>query len=379
MTDSANSDSSASPYVDSGRRGLYFPKKAYSGGEIPTFREIRDRLPAPILEGNPEYLDLYWSCWELAFRGLKQPQGPSPFVSDYVDEAFSNCIFQWDTIFMLLFMRYAHHVFPAIESLDNFYCRQYESGYICRQIGEWDGEDYVFKQREDTINPPLWAWAEVESYRVTGDTSRFESVIPVIDRHAEWLERHMRKPDTAHGLFWNSPLGCGMDNIPLAGSGWVCMSSQMVLLYRNLAYMLKAVGRDERAGHYTGMADEIAGQINRHMWHADDGFYYNVDDAGEPLRVKTVAGFWPMLAGVADHQQARWLLFHLRNEKEFWRPLPFPSVAADEPTYICDGGYWLGGVWAPTNVMIIKGLERYGLETGAGTIFSFDEIATVAC
>jgi glycogen debranching enzyme len=28
--------------------------------------------------------------------------------------------------------------------------------------------------------------------------------------------------------------------------------------------------------------------------------------------------------------------------------------------YAADGGYWRGGVWAPTNVMIIKGLEQYG-------------------
>lgn len=40
----------------------------------------------------------------------------------------------------------------------------------------------------------------------------------------------------------------------------------------------------------------------------------------------------------------------------------FPTLAADDPHYQGDGGYWLGGVWAPTNYVIIKGLERCGQE-----------------
>ena len=40
----------------------------------------------------------------------------------------------------------------------------------------------------------------------------------------------------------------------------------------------------------------------------------------------------------------------------------FPTLAADAPEYQADGGYWLGGVWAPTNYAIIKGLELTGYE-----------------
>jgi glycogen debranching enzyme len=53
---------------------------------------------------------------------------------------------------------------------------------------------------------------------------------------------------------------------------------------------------------------------------------------------------------------------HLRDPREFWRPFVFPTLAADDPHYESDGSYWLGGVWAPTNYVIIKGLERYGQE-----------------
>ncbi len=37
-----------------------------------------------------------------------------------------------------------------------------------------------------------------------------------------------------------------------------------------------------------------------------------------------------------------------------------PTLAADEPGFNPAGGYWNGAVWAPTNRMIVEGLENYG-------------------
>ena len=39
-----------------------------------------------------------------------------------------------------------------------------------------------------------------------------------------------------------------------------------------------------------------------------------------------------------------------------------PTLSADDPNYRADGGYWLGSVWAPTNYMVLKGLENSGAE-----------------
>jgi len=365
-------------YEDSGKRGMYFSKKDYTGSSIPTFKENRAKLPSPILENNPEYVALYWKAWSLAFDHFKRPPQGSPFVSDYIDEAFSPSIFQWDTIFMLMFARYGHSIFPAIQSLDNFYSRQYENGYICREIQEADGKDYVFVGREHTVNPPLFAWVEVESYKVTGDQSRFTSVLPPLIHYAEWLEKNRKKENTKHGLYWNTGLGSGMDNIPLQGSGWVDMSSQMVLFYRNLAFMCSEVKQNDDAKKYESLANDISQRINQMMWNEVDGFYYNVDDNGVQQKMKSIGGFWPMLAGIADLQQAKRLLTHLKDSKSFWRSIPFPSLAADEKEYRPDGKYWLGGVWAPTNVMVLKGLEQYGRESDNATDYSFNEFATIA-
>jgi hypothetical protein len=350
---------SSAQYEDSGKRGLYFGKKEYTEIPIPVFTESKDKLPSPVIENNPEYIALYWKAWELAFSHYKRPPVGSPFVSDFIDEAFLPNIYQWDSIFMIMFARYAHSLFPAIQSLDNFYCRQHENGYICREIAEQTGEDIIYDSLIHTINPPLFSWAEVESYKVTGDKSRFEAVLPVLEKYTEWLEINRKKPGTQHGLYWQTGLGSGMDNTPRTGSAWTDMSAQMVMCYNDMAEMYEQIGRKAEGEKHRIKAKEIADKINSMMWNEEDGLYYDLDDAGKQVKCKTVGCFWPMLAGIASKEQAERLIINLKDPESFWRHMPFPSLAANDPHYESDGKYWLGSVWAPTNVMIIKGINKY--------------------
>ncbi|HMA63477.1 MAG TPA: trehalase family glycosidase [bacterium] len=368
----------------SDQRGQYFYKKNYTPEPIPEYNKIKDDLPVPVLSDNQEWIDMYWYSWKLAYNRIKSPQKDSPFVSNWLDEAFSQNIFQWDTIFMIMFARYGHHIFPSVNSLDNFYCLQHESGYIGREYRESDGKAIHFKDGnlfhpqgwQNTINPPLFSWAEIESFQLSGDTARLTKVIPVLEKYAQWLERegrpgaknwekNGRRSQSKHQLYWNTPLGSGMDNTPRPiqkGSGWIDMSAQMVIMYDNLAKMCRITGKLEKASHYEQKSNIITKKINKWCWNSDDGIYYDVDREGEQFSKKTAASFWPLLAEVADSMQAEKLTQHLKDPQEFWRPFVFPTLAADEPEYSPDGNYWRGSVWAPTNVMIIKGLEKYGYE-----------------
>ena len=75
-----------------------------------------------------------------------------------------------------------------------------------------------------------------------------------------------------------------------------------------------------------------------------------------------------MIAGIASSEQTSRLVDHLKDSLSFWRKIPFPTLAADQEGYSSSGNYWHGGVWAPANYMVIKGLEKYG----------YDAIATLA-
>jgi len=341
-------------------QGVYFSKKSYVDEPIPVFADSKKLLPTPVLESNPELVELYWATWQLGFKNFKKPQPGSGFVSNFMDEGFSPKIFQWDTIFMVMFARYGFKAFPAIQSLDNFYIKQHADGFICREIKEDDGQDFHKESEGESVNPPLFSWAEMENYRVTGDKSRMAMVFPVLEKYTAWLETSRKKPNTAHNLYWNNPLGSGMDNTPRRGSGWVDMSSQMVIQYNDLAAMSAELGKQDKAAQYRARADEIGKLINKWMWNEADGLYYDVDDKGKQVKWKTAGCFWPMLAGVTSPAQEQKLMANLKDPNSFWRQNVFPTLAADQKHYDPTGRYWRGGVWAPTNYAIIRGLSLRG-------------------
>jgi hypothetical protein len=121
-------------------RGLYFPKKAYAPAPLPSFETLKSRLPAPIDDAHPLWVKTYWKTWELAFRNFHEPPPGSGFVSQFIDAAFNDNIFLWDSAFMTLFTNYGAPLVPGIETLDNFYARQHADGEICREIVRSTGQ-----------------------------------------------------------------------------------------------------------------------------------------------------------------------------------------------------------------------------------------------
>ena len=71
-----------------------------------------------------------------------------------------------------------------------------------------------------------------------------------------------------------------------------------------------------------------------------------------------------MLAGISDEHQVEKMILNLKDPKSFWRHDVFPSLAANVPGYKPSETYWAGAVWAPTNAMIIKGLDCYSSVEG---------------
>ena len=181
--------------------GIYFAGKGNKGTPLPTFDQVKDPLPAPILETKPDWIAMYWRCWQISFEHLKAPKQGSPFISNWQGQGngFLDRLFQWDSCFMVMYGRYANSEFPAVASLDNFNCRQHQNGYICREYFVKNAADARFGHNggyndptgwKNSINPPLFAWAECESFnKVTGDKSRFALVLPVLEKYVEFLNR----------------------------------------------------------------------------------------------------------------------------------------------------------------------------------------------
>ena len=368
---------------------MYFAKKEYVPRPLPTFAETRDKLPNPIYDENPLYVQMYWKTWELGFRNFYEPKPGSGFVSQFIDAAFNENIFLWDTCFLTMFCNYGHPLVPGIGSLDNFYAKQYEDGEICREINRTTGLDFTqwvnadrqdlfsrwgrfsvkYVDRDvpqppprltlDALNHPIFAWAELESFRVTGDRARLVLVYEPLVRYYRILQKYIRQGNGLYMTDWAS-----MDNSPrvpyLAKGGTaIDTSSQMVLFARQLAEMAELLGNAADAKLYRHEATELSALINEKMWNPQRKFYFDLTVDGQQAPVKTIAAYWNLLAGVASAEQADALAAELRNPSTFGRKHRVPTTPADEKGFNPSGGYWRGAVWSPTNTMVVRGLERY--------------------
>jgi len=384
------------------RLGIYFAKKSYAPKPLPSFEELRNQLPSPIDDDNPLWVKAYWKAWELAFKNFHQPAPGSGFVSQFIDAAFNQNIFLWDSSFMTMFCNYAYPLAPGISTLDNFYAKQHEDGEISREIVRATGVDFkpwmnsedrplfsrwgwpsykdkpdtdrddpvTYKRRKiptpnpvltlDALDHPILAWAELQHYQITGDRHRLQEVWEPLVHYYQALHKYLRQGNGLYVTDWAS-----MDNSPrnmyLKGGGTgIDISSEMVLFARELSEMGKALGKEKEAKAYSKDADKLARRINRRMWNKKKKFYFDLQLNGKRAPIMTIAAYWTLLAKVAPPKRAAALAAELENPETFGRRNLVPTLAANQPGFDPEGGYWRGSVWVPTDTMVIQGLENYG-------------------
>src|SRR5215211_7542368 len=120
-------------------------------------------------------------------------------------------VFMWDSAFILLFARYGRRTFDFQRTLDNLYASQHPDGFICREIGTFDGKDRFERFDAASTGPNVIPWTEWEHYGDTADSDRLGRVFPVLVSYHRWLRRHRT---WRNGTYWTSGLGSGMDNQP---------------------------------------------------------------------------------------------------------------------------------------------------------------------
>ena len=313
--------------------------------------------------------------------------------------------FLWDTCFNVLWgAKEPKGTFPVLESMDNLYKLADAEGFVSRQY-EANGEPAWAGEHPIAFAPPLLAWAERELFASGfSDRSRLAEVYPKLVRHHRACARRFRRTD---GLYFGDWWGCGMDDLPrwprdfdraeairtgipytketrvshkgkeLDGrtarirscfcwnrqAGWIDMSSQMALDALSLARIAEALGKTDEASAWRTEHAAIAAAINAKCWSEELDFYCDVGPDGIIPR-RHAGGFWVLLAEVATKDRAARVVKTLMDLKLFNRPIPFPTLPADDPDYGPEDphSYSCGVVWPPTNYSVVKGLRVMGFE-----------------
>ncbi len=337
--------------------------RQYTPTPIPAYDPAQ--LPALIADDHPAWIKTYEKAWQLGFKNLRQPEPDSGFVANFIDTAFNANTFMWDSCFMTMFGRYGRRVFDFMGTLDNFYAKQHHTGFICREISTYDGTDFFTPFDPRGTGPNIMAWTEWLDYQTSGDVDRLRAIFPALVAYHRWWRDWRSWPD---GSYWTTGLGSGMDNqsrVPDSSAhhrhyAWVDATMQQALNCRILLKMAAVIDRAEFNAELATEYAQLREVVNARMWDEASAFYYDVAPDGSFTLTKSIGAYWGLLAGIVPDDRAQKLIAHLADPTLFNRPHRVPSQAADSGAgYVATGGYWLGGVWPPTNYMVLRALTEY--------------------
>lgn len=355
--------------------------------ELPLYKDIKHKLPELVWVGHNDAIQCYYRAWEIAFSNLRESKEESRFVSNYIDCAFFTFSFMWDSSFIVMFGKYAGHIFNFQKTLDNFYSHQHKDGFITRQLFQSVNGARFAKDDPASTGPNILPWSEWEYYCITKDTERLKKIFYPLLAYHKWLQLNRTWPS---GGYWSCGLACGMDNQPrvpkeyssLCSHGfmtWLDICAQQYLSGNILLKIAKIIDREQDAEWLKEEQSLLYKLINEQMWDEKSAFYYDMLRDGSLNYVKSIGAYWTMLAGITPKERADKFVEHLDNENEFKRPFRIPSLSADHPDYYDRGDYWRGSVWAPTNYMVLKALDKYGYNDLAYDIASnyLDNVVSV--
>jgi putative isomerase len=292
---------------------------------------------------------------------------PFPGTTDLLLTGYPyNEYYDWDLYFENIYLTYYGISDYCFTNLKMFLKRQQPDGFISRSlIKNRDRQDFKpflaqLALMGSKMNPNGFEWMRPDAY----------------DRLKKYLDRWMQFDGDHNGLpVWNSADHSGMDNqwsragdLNSFQDEGVDLACELVREYQAMAIIAEKLGKTEDIGMFTDHATRLSQLINTVFWDEKDGFYYDRNEkTGQLVRVKSIAGFFPLWAGVATTDRARRLIDeHLLNEKEFWLKYPIATYAKTEPDYYqgvhareCN---WRGSSWMPTNYMVFHGLMHYGYQ-----------------
>lgn len=334
----------------------------------PGFEKAKTMLPSPFWDQHDEAIDMYWKAWQIAFGNIKDPRPETGFISSYLDTAYNGNIFMWDSTFITMFARYGKMAFPFQKTLDNFYAKQHLDGFICREIWGDSGEDCFHRYDPVSTGPNIIPWSEMEYFQHFGDWDRLHKIFPVLSGYYQWLKFNRTWKD---GSYWSSGWGTGMDNQPrlrreynpLFSHGhmtWLDTNLQQLFIGKILIDMGFFVERWQEIEDIEDEQKSLAKYIKTHLWNPEKAFFFDRQADGKQGDFMGIGAFWALWTDLLNKQEMDAFVQHLKNPETFYRHHPVPSTPANHEKYQAEGRYWQGGVWAPTNFMILSGLKNKG-------------------
>ncbi len=270
----------------------------------------------------------------------------------------------WDSVFHAMGLRHID-LAAAKETLEAVFDAQQPDGFIPHM----SSPDKV----SDITQPPILAFG-IELVLECGPDQEFlKRLYPKNAAYLKWVFAN-RDSDGAGLVEWaieareNCRSGeSGMDNssrfdgaIQLDAPDFNAYLAQECEIMAKFATQLGLPDTD----YWDKQHNRICSLLNERLWSEEKGLYVDYDVENQVHSdVLSSAGFLPLIAGAPTPEMARKIVANLKNPDRFGTAFPVPSISHDSKAYSKD--MWRGPTWININVLIARGLDRYGFHDEA--------------
>lgn len=114
--------------------------------------------------------------------------------------------------------------------------------------------------------------------------------------------------------------------------------------------------------YWRKQAREVKKKIKSYLWDKERKACYDKDKNNQTMPILLHNNLRCMYLGSFDQKMAdQFIKHHLMNPKEFWTPMPLPSIAANDPSFKnIAGNNWSGQPQGLTFQRSIRAMENYG-------------------
>jgi len=340
----------------------------------------RDLSPQDVAKAR-DYIKDYWKKLERShpkddetLLGL-----PHPYLVPAYEEGHAfdfNEMYYWDSYFMVQGMLDDQH----------------------QELVEGILENLIYMQKRFKIIPNASRTYLMGRSQPPFLTSFIFNVYDTYHKDREWLEEHIAVAHDEYSTVW---LGTAKPNwravymglsryydinmlndLAEAESGWdmtprfgrralnylpVDLNALLYKYESDFARAAKILGNDQDAGVWLNRAHARKKMMDELMWSQSRGFYYDYNFVKERRgNISSLAGFFPLWAGMLDDKKAKKLIGALGRfeNKGGLSTTDNQPVSQLVPGSLPTQWAYPNG-WAPLEFLIIQGLQRYGYHEDA--------------
>ena len=153
----------------------------------------------------------------------------------------------------------------------------------------------------------------------------------------------------------------GQFNADILNYNPVCLNSLLYLMEVETAEIQRILGHRSASAIWATRARERRARVNRLLWYAKDGLYYDYNfKTNRVRRYPFVTTFYPLWVGIANPAPAARIV---KNLSLFERPGGLQTSTTRS------GSQWDAPFgWAPMQIIAVAGLRRYGYHVPANRI-----------